>query len=121
IVTPWMDNGNMSGFIKARILKLQDSIRLLYEVAQGLAYLHSQSIVHGDLRCSNVLIDAAEHAQLADFGLSLMSDGAEFSVSSTVGSLRWAAPELVQVQHITRNFATDVYAFGCTCLEVHAP
>ncbi|KAJ7907602.1 kinase-like domain-containing protein [Mycena leptocephala] len=72
IVTPYMRNGTMIDFVKTRNGTLPDRRvdQLLFETAQGLAYLHSQNIVHGDLRGGNVLIDDREHAQLADFGLA---------------------------------------------------
>ncbi|KAJ7936958.1 kinase-like domain-containing protein [Mycena leptocephala] len=66
IITPYMRNGTMNNFVKNRNGTLPDRQvdKLLFETAQGLAYLHSQNIVHGDLRGGNVLIDDGEHAQL---------------------------------------------------------
>ena len=45
-------------------------MRMLSEVAAGLAYLHDNQIVHGDLRGANVLIAEDGTAKLSDFGLS---------------------------------------------------
>lgn len=44
--------------------------RLLCEITEGLEYLHSRDIVHGDLRGANVLISEDGVARLSDFGLS---------------------------------------------------
>lgn len=44
--------------------------KLLSEITEGLAYLHSQDIVHGDLRGANVLISEDGVARLSDFGLT---------------------------------------------------
>ncbi|EIN07881.1 kinase-like protein [Punctularia strigosozonata HHB-11173 SS5] len=117
MVSPWMENGNMLNFIIKEDLRPAELKRLLSETAQGLHYLHSQSIVHGDLRCSNILIDTGKHAQLADFGLSLMAEGTGITSNATrtTGSWRWNAPELFL--DAVRNTQTDVYAFGCLCLE----
>ncbi|KAJ6563664.1 kinase-like domain-containing protein [Mycena vulgaris] len=64
IITPYMRNGTMNNFVKNQNGTLPDrrAAQLLFETAQGLAYLHSQNIVHGDLRGGNVLIDDEEHA-----------------------------------------------------------
>ncbi|EEB90030.1 hypothetical protein MPER_11817, partial [Moniliophthora perniciosa FA553] len=72
LVSPWMPNGT----ILKHLCETggQDVDLRLFEIAQGLAYLHSQHIVHGDLRGSNVLIDADWHACIADFGLAVFSD-----------------------------------------------
>ncbi|KAJ7325457.1 kinase-like domain-containing protein [Mycena albidolilacea] len=123
IVTPYMRNGTMDSFVKNQNGTLPDKRvdRLLFETAQGLAYLHSQNIVHGDLRGGNVLIDDGEHAQLADFGLATVTD-ATLGATSTErrGSSRWMAPELHNHElEFKRTEASDVYAFACLCIEIY--
>ncbi|KAJ6589544.1 kinase-like domain-containing protein [Mycena capillaripes] len=112
IVTPYMRNGTMNNFVKNRNGMLPDG--RLFETAQGLAYLHSQNIVHGDLH-------AGEHAQLADFGLAIVTDATLGTTSTTQrGSLRWMAPELHDYQlEFKRTEASDVYAFACLCIEIY--
>ncbi|KAJ7872178.1 kinase-like domain-containing protein [Mycena olivaceomarginata] len=85
IVTPYMRNGTMKDFVKNRNGTLPDRRvdQLLFETAQGMAYLHSQNIAHGDLRGGNVLIDSGEHAQLADFGLAVVTDATLGTTSTT--------------------------------------
>ncbi|KAJ6589536.1 kinase-like domain-containing protein [Mycena capillaripes] len=124
IITPFMRNGTMNDFVKNRNRTLPNKRvdHLLFETAQGLAYLHSQNIVHGDLRGGNVLIDDGEHAQLADFGLAIVTDAIFGTTSSTqAGSLRWMAPELYdpEVESRKRTKASDVYAFACLCIEIY--
>ncbi|KAJ7266628.1 kinase-like domain-containing protein [Mycena rebaudengoi] len=114
IMTPFMRNGTMKDFVDL----------LLFETAQGLAYLHSQNIVHGDLRGENTLIDSAEHVQLADFGLAVVTD-ATIGTTSTkqrAGSSRWMAPELLNHEvEFKPTRASDVYAFACLCVEASLP
>lgn len=65
-------------------------------------------------------------AKIADFGLSRVKDvQASLTGSSSAGgrgSLRWQAPELLSPETFDgsgkQTFATDIYAFGMTCLEV---
>ncbi|KAJ6589579.1 kinase-like domain-containing protein [Mycena capillaripes] len=121
IVTPYMRNGTMNDFVKSRNGTLPDRRvdRLLFETAQGLAYLHSKDIVHGDLRGGNVLIDDDKHAQLADFGLAIVTDATRGTTSQR-GSLRWMAPELLDFEvEFKRTEASDVYAFACLCIEIY--
>ncbi|KAJ7933025.1 kinase-like domain-containing protein, partial [Mycena leptocephala] len=89
--------------------------------AQGLAFLHLQNIIHGDLRGGNVLIDDREHAQIADFGLATVTDATGGATSTTQrGSLRWMAPELLDHElEFKRTKASDVYAFACLCIEIY--
>ncbi|KAF7377829.1 hypothetical protein MSAN_00206400 [Mycena sanguinolenta] len=123
MVSPWMSKGvivsNDGG-------PREDSIPvLIYEIAMGLQYLHSQNIVHGDLRGANILLDDQGHARLADFGLAAVVDG-PLAPTNRGGSLRWMAPELLNPEScglkvFKRTFASDIYAFGCVCVEVCIP
>ena len=46
------------------------ALRWYEDLRQGLAYIHSQGVVHRDVKLENVLVDAAGHAVLSDFGVS---------------------------------------------------
>ncbi|KAJ6624641.1 kinase-like domain-containing protein [Mycena sp. CBHHK59/15] len=127
MVSPWMKHGTVLKYIGER---RGDLTKLLLEVSYGLQYLHSMKVVHGDLRGANILITDNGTACLADFGLaSAISDstgstGALKSSSSHPGSLRWFAPELIfptqfGFEKFARSYATDIYAYGCVCLELH--
>ncbi|KDQ61686.1 hypothetical protein JAAARDRAFT_123824, partial [Jaapia argillacea MUCL 33604] len=101
----------------------------LFEVAEGVAYLHENSFIHGDLCGSNVLIDDAMHARLVGFGFldvetANLFDYTETAVIAQVreeikhaGSIRWMAPEQFS-NTPTRTFESDVFSFGRLCLEV---
>ncbi|KAJ7823836.1 kinase-like domain-containing protein [Mycena olivaceomarginata] len=123
MVSPWMENGTVLKYLKDHGKANVD--RLLLETAQGLHYLHSHNIVHGDLRGANILITHEWRACLADFGLVSFSDATPATHTShhRAGSLRWMAPELISPERFDCCFvatpATDVYAFGCVCLELY--
>ena len=108
-------------------------------------YLHSCKpvVIHGDLKgvrdflffhgssliCFsqvNILVNGQGQALITDFGLAKvresMNEVLEHFSSNVNGSLRWMAPELVQVeddQKIWITTFTDVYAFASVCLEVN--
>ncbi|KAJ7224795.1 kinase-like domain-containing protein [Mycena rebaudengoi] len=122
MVSPWMENGTVLNYLEEHGRK--DVDRLLWEVAQGLEYLHSRNIVHGDLRGANILITQDWYACLADFGLTSFTDTtAATSTSHQAGTARWMAPELIAPDHFgiryRRTPASDVYAFACVCLELY--
>ncbi|KAF8183900.1 kinase-like domain-containing protein, partial [Mycena galopus ATCC 62051] len=121
MVSPWMEHGTVMNYLKEHGHGNVD--RLLYEIAQGLQYLHSCGIVHGDLRGTNILIKQDWSACLADFGLSIFSDATSSTTTNRGGSLYWMAPELLDPDSsgdkITRTPASDVYAFGCVCFELY--
>ncbi|KAF8174638.1 kinase-like domain-containing protein [Mycena galopus ATCC 62051] len=121
MVSHWMDHGTVMNYLKTYGHANVD--KFLYEIAQGLEYLHSHNVVHGDLRGSKILIKEDRSACLAGFGFSALSDGITTMSSNRGGSIRWMAPELLVPERFGLNFArtpaTDVYAFGCVCVELY--
>ncbi|KDQ53217.1 hypothetical protein JAAARDRAFT_39592 [Jaapia argillacea MUCL 33604] len=123
IVSSWIRNSDIMTYLGRNGLGSLDAHRVLTEVAEGLQYLHKQYVVHGDLRGGNIFLDDSCHVLLADFGLTNFADATK--VVTTVrhdGSMRWMSPELHFPNKFgmsfRRTFASDVYAFGCVCLEV---
>ncbi|KAJ7617180.1 kinase-like domain-containing protein [Roridomyces roridus] len=127
MVSPWMKNGTVVKYLSgiSDPLQRQRTVdRLIQEIAQGLAFLHDQKVVHGDLRGSNILVDDDGHAQLADFGLTVLSDSTTTQTNNGAGSVRWMAPEALHPEacglpDFVRRPPSDIYAFGCVCLELY--
>ncbi|KAJ7770535.1 kinase-like domain-containing protein [Mycena metata] len=122
IVSPWMEQGTVLNHLDRH--GHADIDKLLFQIAQGIGYLHSRNIVHGDLRGANILVNDNWTACLADFGLSNFTDPISTASSTKrAGSLYWMAPELLDPNRYGRKFvrtpATDVYAFGCVCVELY--
>ncbi|KAJ7609201.1 kinase-like domain-containing protein [Mycena polygramma] len=128
MVSPWMKYGTVMKYLRDRGHGEVD--RLLLEIAQGLGYLHSLNLDHGDLRRTNTLISDDECACLSDFGLATTISNDDSTVgmlassSNHAGSVRWFAPELIEpkafgCEQFSRTLASDVYAYGCVCLELH--
>lgn len=89
------------------------------EIGSGLVYLHSQDVIHGDLKGANILIDDDGKALLCDFGLSqIKADVNSRSIASSilVDSPNWMAPELFKGEIL--QFPCDVYSFAMTMYEV---
>jgi serine/threonine protein kinase len=133
MICPWADNGTLTNFLEHQqdMLSSQDKFSLLNDVALGLQYLHSKSIVHGDLTGSNVLIYGNGQACLADFGLSTMIVefvGTSYLTSSIKGNIRWAAAELFEVPEddeedeseasVSLSTECDIYSFGSIFLQI---
>ncbi|KAJ7111283.1 kinase-like domain-containing protein, partial [Mycena epipterygia] len=124
MVSPWMKNGTVLQYLKVRGRGEVDRLVTFLETAHGLEYLHAQNIVHGDLRGTSILISDDNTACLSDFGLNTTVSDAQLttamasSSASRAGSLRWWSPELIEPT--VRTPASDVYAYGCVCLELYS-
>ncbi|KIK59390.1 hypothetical protein GYMLUDRAFT_44736 [Collybiopsis luxurians FD-317 M1] len=121
-VSPWMQNGNIMSYLEEH--PEQDRLPWISQVANGLQYLHGLDppIIHGDIRGANILVTDDMRCCLADFGLAIVSESASASdtPSTTRGSVRWMAPEILNPElfHLIEPTARDMYAFGCTMVEV---
>ncbi|KIJ12135.1 hypothetical protein PAXINDRAFT_83330, partial [Paxillus involutus ATCC 200175] len=130
MVCPWLENGSLTSYLERRhdTLNPVERVSLISDAAAGLQYLHSQSIVHGDLSGSNVLVDGNGRACISDFGLSTLLTkigGSTYAASSHAGgTLRWTAPELLDLQvpddgeNLVPRPLSDVYSFGRIMLQV---
>ncbi|KAH9475510.1 putative serine/threonine-protein kinase [Psilocybe cubensis] len=127
MVCPWMNEGSLHHYLTDRKseLNLRRRLQILSDVVEGLSYLHSQPVIHGDLTTGNILMDGGK-AHLSDFGLSNVMAEARINsfLSSTVGGApRWTAPELLHVgtdpiapADMTKK--CDIYSFGSVALQV---
>ncbi|KAG1831454.1 kinase-like domain-containing protein [Suillus subalutaceus] len=88
LVSTWMDNGTLDGYLKCTSLTMEQKLKLLKQVVDGLRYFHEQG--------TNIVIDCDDNAFLADFGLSvvLAESDRSYYKSALNGAVRWSAPEL---------------------------
>ncbi|PIN26209.1 Serine/threonine protein kinase [Handroanthus impetiginosus] len=89
-------------------------------LASALLYLHEeweQSVLHRDIKSSNVMLDSNFNVKLGDFGLACLMDH-ELGPQTTgvVGTLGCLAPEYVSTGKASKE--SDVYSFGVVALEI---
>ncbi|KAK2664240.1 hypothetical protein Ddye_002814 [Dipteronia dyeriana] len=98
--------------------ELRDSLVSVYtrQILNGLKYLHDQNVVHRDIKCANILVDASGSVKLADFGLAKATKTND--VKSCKGTAFWMAPEVVNLKNHGYGLAADIWSLGCTVLEM---
>ncbi|KAF8120572.1 kinase-like domain-containing protein, partial [Boletus edulis] len=127
LVSLWMANESLHRFLAKydNNLAMVHRLQFLLDIANGLHYLHSLPIVHGDLNCNNVLLDADYTARLTDFGYASLvgniPEALAYLQRSTArpGALRWSAPEQILSEEVdNRTTKSDMYSFGCVALQL---
>ncbi|XP_073007271.1 PTI1-like tyrosine-protein kinase 1 [Typha latifolia] len=103
------------------VLNWRQRVRIALDAAKGLEYLHEKiqpSIIHKDIRSSNVLIFEDFSAKIADFNLFNQSPDMAARLQSTriLGTFGYQAPEYAMTFNMTQK--SDVYSFGVVILEL---
>lgn len=103
------------------VLDWMQRVRIAVDAARGLEYLHEKvqpSIIHRDIRSSNVLLFEDFRAKIADFNLSNQAPDMAARLHSTrvLGTFGYHAPEYAMTGQLTQK--SDVYSFGVVLLEL---
>ena len=119
LVMPYLPGGTLKERIKQGPIPWQEAVRLLLPIAQALEYAHEQSIIHRDVKPSNILLTSKGQPMLTDFGVAKlfnMEETADLTGTGMgVGTPEYMAPEQWQGQV---SVQTDVYALGVVLYEM---
>ncbi|KAK7394760.1 hypothetical protein VNO78_15298 [Psophocarpus tetragonolobus] len=131
LVYEYLPNGSLEDRLACKDntppLSWQARIRIAAELCSALIFLHSSkphSIVHGDLKPSNILLDANLMSKLSDFGICRILSNSESSSSNTTefwrtdpkGTFVYMDPEFLASGELTPK--SDVYSFGIILLRL---
>ena len=101
-------------------LPIMQSVRIIMQAAEALAYLHEQGIVHRDVKPANILLTESGTAKLGDLGLcGFLDDRAESDprIGKLVGTADYMAPEhILNPRNTSRGW--DIYSLGCTFYQM---
>ncbi|VAI26974.1 unnamed protein product [Triticum turgidum subsp. durum] len=126
LVYEFVSNGTLYEFLHGSAdhnlspIPLDLRLKIATQSAEALAYLHSstsRTILHGDVKSANILLDDQRHAKVADFGASALKsmDESEF-IMLVQGTLGYLDPESF-ISHVLTD-KSDVYSFGVVLLEL---
>ncbi len=92
-----------------------DAVRYTVDIANGLAFAHSKGIIHADLKPSNILFDANDHAKVVDFGIA-RTPKEDADTPQLFATAMYVAPERVEGKSASQT--SDVYGLGLILYEM---
>jgi serine/threonine-protein kinase len=96
---------------EGKLLPFEDVVRIIREAAGALAYAHSRSMIHRDVKPANLMLDRDNRVVLTDFGIAKIVTGAQFTASGgMVGTPAYMAPE--QGLGEAGDERSDLYSLG---------
>ncbi|CAJ0587170.1 unnamed protein product, partial [Mesorhabditis spiculigera] len=109
--TEFCANGDLLDKIKKNHHLSENEARPVFrQLIEALKYLESQEIVHRDLKCENIFLDANDNVKLGDFGFSRVLKKGEKS-DTFCGSKVYVAPEILRARRYEGN-AVDIWSSG---------
>ncbi len=94
-----------------------DALAIAAQLAEGLHQAHRQGIIHRDIKPANIMITPDGVVKILDFGLARLKGQTRLTRSgTTVGTLAYASPELLQGQ--TVDARTDIWSLGVVLYEM---
>ena len=118
----YMMYGPVDKFVKDFKVRWEWKTQIAHDVSLGMLYLHQQNpvIIHGDLKCQNILIGDAYRAKISDFGLArTIQDQSRKGNHKLRGTIEYVAPEYLSDNNSrTKTEKFDVYGFAISVWEI---
>jgi serine/threonine-protein kinase len=108
--------GNLHAMARGEPIDLDYLRTTLAGCLSALHFLHTNGVIHGDVKPTNMLVDAQNRVKLGDFGLARRASNEEGSLLK--GTTKYMAPELVAQQFGAIGPASDLYSLGFSAYEL---
>lgn len=118
LIMEYVPGGSLRAFLhrnESGSLSIKTILSMALDVAMGMEYLHSQGVVHRDLKSENLVLTEDLHLKLTDFGVGCLETECDLRSADT-GTYRWMAPEMISHKHYSKK--VDVYSFGIVLWEL---
>jgi serine/threonine protein kinase len=122
LVTEFAPLGSLASVMETHLVPYNMKLVILLEIARAIQFLHSNNIIHRDIKPLNVLVFSLEqkstvHVKLTDFGTSKFVSDSTMTMTSNTGTIKYMAPETLGKKP-RFDTSADLYSFALLMWEV---
>jgi serine/threonine protein kinase len=111
IIMEYISGGNLQNFVKKRRKLTEKTAKILFkQIIEGIQYIHSQGIVHRDIKLENILLDLNNNIKICDFGVGKIIKP-ESTLYDQCGTPVYMAPEIIKNAGY-KGFPVDIWSSG---------
>jgi serine/threonine protein kinase len=111
----YINGGNLFSFVKKRRKINEKTAKFLFrQIIQGIKYIHSNKIVHRDIKLENILIDLNNNIKICDFGIGKILEKKNQILHDQCGTPMYMAPEILlsTKEKGYEPFPVDIWSAG---------
>ena len=128
IAMQWVEGKNVRQLVSGRPLELKSALSIAIQVTDALAYAHSKSIIHRDIKAGNIMVSSNGQAKILDFGLAKLLEDEQVDENKgqdrtqitelgiPYGTATYAAPE--QAKGERADARSDIFSTGVLIYEM---
>ena len=116
IVMAYYEGSSLAQRIQKGSMKLHEAVAIARQMAQGLGEAHRHSIVHRDVKPSNVMLTSSGLVKIVDFGLARAMTEQTASQTGVTGTVRYMSPEQAMDRGVDQR--CDIWALGVVFAEM---